>query len=150
DSIDMPLHHMPAEPVADPQCPFEIDPATGLACAKGGPIERCHDHMNVEGSRAGSGHRETRAVHRDALTQFDIGPRRFDLELAPAVCFRGFPDRSDGSHDAGEHQAASYIVTRSSLPAMSILVRRQRCALAIGTGTVRVHAGTPPPSQIGA
>ena len=67
DPVHVTLDEVPAEPVADPQGPLEVDPAAGTEVPEPGPVERGADDVRREAAGHHSRHRETCPIHRHAL-----------------------------------------------------------------------------------
>src|SRR5687767_13780448 len=85
DSVDMALHEMSAEPIAEFHRPLEVHSRPDAPPADGGSLERsgyrCHD----ERITFGGAHGQTGAVHSDTFSELQIAPRRPDAELPSRI-----------------------------------------------------------------
>ena len=106
DAVDVSLHDVAAEPVADRERAFEVEPGAHRPRADRRAIERRHDRGDAEPAVPVRAHREAGAIAGDALARRDPLVWRRDDEFAPGVRGGHLADLSNGSDQSREHAAA--------------------------------------------
>ena len=99
----MPLHHVPAEPVARGERALEVHAAAGLPVAHRRAAERREHRGHREPAVTELPHREARAVDGDGLAGGQIAIRRADAELAAGIRGLDAVDGADIGDEACEH-----------------------------------------------
>src|SRR5665647_1679891 len=102
DVVHVPLHEMPAQPVTETHGALEIHTPPRVPVADRRAAECGHHSGNNEPAGAGCAHRETGAVHRDALATGQPGVTRRDTELTPHLRPLDPLDDADVVYQSGE------------------------------------------------
>src|SRR5689334_2111058 len=103
DAVDMALHHVSAEAVAEAERALEVHPPAGFPRADGGAIEGRDDRRDGEPASAVLAHGEAGAVHRDALARGEPDVPRRNAQLAPRLRPLHTLDHTDIVNQPGEH-----------------------------------------------
>src|SRR5829696_7163704 len=134
--VDVALHQVPAQPVAEPHCALEVDPAPGVPGADRRTLYFGEYGDHREPSRAVVAHREARAVHRDALAGCEPEVPRQDAQLAPRLRTLDTLDDADVVNQPGEHSDSSPILSQEGHRPSS---RRPRSAATGSAASVAPH-----------
>ncbi len=89
--VDVALHQVATQPVADPQWPLQVHRVARSQVAEVGPGQRLVDHVGGPPAGPEIDHREAAAVHRDRATHLGAGGHYLGHEGEPLAVAGGQP-----------------------------------------------------------